>query len=212
MQSKAAATHLRELSNTTCFVWLDDFMIIEGAMFPRIYALGFFVKDGTSVQSMRWKASVDLSQRSQQVSLCHCAADQDSTRILIHHQMNFNIWLCLTSSKMSKHKNWEKQLVHVFVCWNFQNSALFWLQAFRRTDLWQLEREYFVGLVLCVCQYTHCWLAACLVFCLPSFFSTSWPILSSLRNTRRAAEVWMDEYKNFYYAAVPSARNVPYGK
>lgn len=22
----------------------------------------------------------------------------------------------------------------------------------------------------------------------------------------------MDEYKNFYYAAVPSARNVPYGK
>ncbi|CAF88913.1 unnamed protein product, partial [Tetraodon nigroviridis] len=32
------------------------------------------------------------------------------------------------------------------------------------------------------------------------------------RNTRRAAEVWMDEYKNFYYAAVPSARNVPYGK
>lgn len=36
--------------------------------------------------------------------------------------------------------------------------------------------------------------------------------MSSLRNTRRAAEVWMDEYKNFYYAAVPSARNVPYGK
>lgn len=34
----------------------------------------------------------------------------------------------------------------------------------------------------------------------------------SLRNTRRAAEVWMDEFKNFYYAAVPSARNVPYGK
>uniref|UniRef100_A0A8C6L127 Polypeptide N-acetylgalactosaminyltransferase n=1 Tax=Nothobranchius furzeri TaxID=105023 RepID=A0A8C6L127_NOTFU len=32
------------------------------------------------------------------------------------------------------------------------------------------------------------------------------------RNTRRAAEVWMDEFKNFYYAAVPSARNVPYGK
>ncbi|ETE65447.1 Polypeptide N-acetylgalactosaminyltransferase 2 [Ophiophagus hannah] len=32
------------------------------------------------------------------------------------------------------------------------------------------------------------------------------------KNTRRAAEVWMDEYKNFYYAAVPSARNVPYGK
>ncbi|XP_029450039.1 polypeptide N-acetylgalactosaminyltransferase 2 [Rhinatrema bivittatum] len=31
------------------------------------------------------------------------------------------------------------------------------------------------------------------------------------RNTRRAAEVWMDKYKNFYYAAVPSARNVPYG-
>ncbi|KAG8123600.1 putative Polypeptide N-acetylgalactosaminyltransferase protein, partial [Naja naja] len=35
--------------------------------------------------------------------------------------------------------------------------------------------------------------------------------LEGIRNTRRAAEVWMDEYKNFYYAAVPSARNVPYG-
>ena len=32
------------------------------------------------------------------------------------------------------------------------------------------------------------------------------------RNTRRAAEVWMDEYKTYYYAAVPSARNVPFGK
>lgn len=31
------------------------------------------------------------------------------------------------------------------------------------------------------------------------------------RNTRRAAEVWMDEYKRYYYAAVPVARNVPIG-
>ncbi|XP_063221351.1 polypeptide N-acetylgalactosaminyltransferase 2 [Bacillus rossius redtenbacheri] len=31
------------------------------------------------------------------------------------------------------------------------------------------------------------------------------------RNTRRAAEVWMDEYKEYYYAAVPLARNVPFG-
>ncbi|XP_048518734.1 polypeptide N-acetylgalactosaminyltransferase 2-like [Dendroctonus ponderosae] len=31
------------------------------------------------------------------------------------------------------------------------------------------------------------------------------------KNTRRTAEVWMDEYKNFYYLAVPLARNVPYG-
>lgn len=31
------------------------------------------------------------------------------------------------------------------------------------------------------------------------------------RNTRRAAEVWMDEYKNYYYAAVPLARTIPFG-
>nr|CAB3248244.1 polypeptide N-acetylgalactosaminyltransferase 2 [Phallusia mammillata] len=31
------------------------------------------------------------------------------------------------------------------------------------------------------------------------------------RNTRRAAEVWMDEYKEFYYSAVPSAKLVPFG-
>lgn len=32
------------------------------------------------------------------------------------------------------------------------------------------------------------------------------------RNTRRAAEVWMDDYKRFYYNSVPLARNIPYGK
>lgn len=32
------------------------------------------------------------------------------------------------------------------------------------------------------------------------------------RNTRRAAEVWMDDYKNYYYAAVPLARNIPFGE
>ncbi|CAG9865514.1 unnamed protein product [Phyllotreta striolata] len=31
------------------------------------------------------------------------------------------------------------------------------------------------------------------------------------RNTRRAAEVWMDDYKNFYYASVPLAKSVPFG-
>lgn len=33
-----------------------------------------------------------------------------------------------------------------------------------------------------------------------------------IRNTRRAAEVWMDEYKEFYYSAVPSAKMVAFGK
>ncbi|KAK7104931.1 polypeptide N-acetylgalactosaminyltransferase-like [Littorina saxatilis] len=31
------------------------------------------------------------------------------------------------------------------------------------------------------------------------------------KNTRRAAEVWMDDYKQFYFAAVPSAKMVPFG-
>ena len=31
------------------------------------------------------------------------------------------------------------------------------------------------------------------------------------RNTRRAAEVWMDSFKQFYFSAVPSARHVDPG-
>jgi len=31
------------------------------------------------------------------------------------------------------------------------------------------------------------------------------------KNTRRAAEVWMDDYKKFYYSAVPSAKFAPFG-
>jgi hypothetical protein len=32
------------------------------------------------------------------------------------------------------------------------------------------------------------------------------------RNTRRAAEVWMDEFKEYYYTAVPLAKHIPFGK
>ena len=31
------------------------------------------------------------------------------------------------------------------------------------------------------------------------------------KNTRRAAEVWMDEYKKYYYSSYPPAQYVPYG-
>jgi hypothetical protein len=36
--------------------------------------------------------------------------------------------------------------------------------------------------------------------------------LTTARNTRRTAEVWMDDYKQHYYAARPSAKGKPYGE
>lgn len=42
----------------------------------------------------------------------------------------------------------------------------------------------------------------------------SWHLFSSnlFRNTRRAAEVWLDDYKEFYFQHVPTSRYVPFGK
>lgn len=47
-------------------------------------------------------------------------------------------------------------------------------------------------------------------------FVCSWYIsgnsIFNYRNTKRAAEVWMDEYKDYYYSARPSARGGDVGR
>ena len=44
------------------------------------------------------------------------------------------------------------------------------------------------------------------------FWTGSRCVISSIRNTQRTAEVWMDEFKKYYYDARPSAKNRPYGE
>ena len=43
-------------------------------------------------------------------------------------------------------------------------------------------------------------------------FNWSFNFSFSSRNTRRAAEVWMDDYKRYYFSAVPSARYANFGE
>ena len=63
---------------------------------------------------------------------------------------------------------------------------------------WQCEYLHEVGPV-CLIEHTV-------------LLAGSYSLRVLYRNTRRTAEVWMDEYKKFYYAARPGARKTPYGK
>lgn len=158
-------------------------------------------------------------------------ADTWSDNTVWHHQTKMeiqqniigphvNIFLCLATRTLLTNEcsNWKNKHSHLSVSTSgtlpSHGCSHVW-----KTNKWEQDR---VCLVPCVSANTHI-PHLLLVLLLTQFHvfhhssphflcPSTFPHLSSLRNTRRAAEVWMDEYKNFYYAAVPSARNVPYGK
>lgn len=74
-------------------------------------------------------------------------------------------------------------MAHLFVFWGLMCSPEFQSNSIKQIQLWAMVLFLCLRVSVCVC-----------------------------RNTRRTAEVWMDDFRLFYYSARPAARGKSYGE
>ena len=88
------------------------------------------------------------------------------------------------------------------------HPGVLWLHSVSHINEPLAKMHFYAWVNLCI----HSCISVTKITCksLLSFTRACFALLC--RNTRRAAEVWMDDYKQFYFAAVPSAKNVPFGE
>lgn len=74
-------------------------------------------------------------------------------------------------------------MAHLFVFWGLMCSSEFQSNSIKQIQLCAIVLFLCLRVSVCVC-----------------------------RNTRRTAEVWMDDFRLFYYSARPAARGKSYGE
>lgn len=119
--------------------------LLREPCFPKIPFL--FAKEETAPMFNQWHEKpleIRPNVPGRELSLCHCAADQRSTRLTWTSGCVWQVVKCV------KHRDWKKQLSHILSAGTCRT-----LPSFSCRHFWELtcdgwRESVFVGLVLCV--------------------------------------------------------------